>query len=70
MALSEIERGTERDCQGMVALVQSGRIDPAELDVAFHEIVPRIATEGVAGMGPAVFTEHYRILHSLLGQQP
>jgi hypothetical protein len=50
--------------------MQSGRIDPAELDIAFHEIVPRIATEGMAGMDPAVFAEHYSHLCSLLTQQP
>ena len=70
MALSKIERGAERDFQDVVALVRSGRIDPAELDTAFHEIAPRIATEGMAGMDPAVFAEHYRYLRSLLGQQP
>jgi Nucleotidyltransferase of unknown function (DUF6036) len=70
MALSKIERGTERDFQDVVALVQSGRIDPAELDAAFHEIVPRIATEGMAGMDPAVFAEHYRYARTLFDQQP
>jgi hypothetical protein len=70
VALSKIERGTERDFQDVVALVRSGRIDPAELDIAFREIVPRIATEGMAGMDPEVFREHYRYLQSLLTQQP
>jgi hypothetical protein len=70
MALSKIERGTERDFQDVAALVRSGRIDLAELDAAFHEIVPRIATEGMAGIDPAVFTEHYSYLRSLFTQQP
>jgi len=70
MALSKVERGTERDFQDVVALVRSGRIDPTALDTAFHEVLPRVATEGMAGMDPAVFTEHYRYLQSLLMQQP
>jgi hypothetical protein len=67
MALSKIERGTERDFQDVVALVSSGRLDPAELDTAFHEILPRIATEGLGSMDPDVFAEHYRYLRALLG---
>ncbi len=70
MALSKIERGAEHDFRDVVALAQSGRIDPAQLDAAFHEILPRVATEGMAGMDPDVFAEHYRYLRSLLGQQP
>lgn len=66
VALSKIERGTERDFQDVVALVRGGRIDPAELDATFHEILPRIATEGMAGMDPMVFEEHYRYLRTLL----
>jgi hypothetical protein len=70
MALSKIERGTERDFQDVVALMQSGRVDSAALDAAFHEILPRVATEGMAGMDPDVFEEHYRYLRSLLSQRP
>jgi hypothetical protein len=70
MALSKIERGTERDFQDVVALIQSGRIDLAELDAAFHEILPRVATEGMAGMDPDIFVEHYRYLRSLADQRP
>jgi hypothetical protein len=68
MALSKIERGTERDFQDVVALVRNGRIDPAELDAAFHEILPRLATEGMAGMDPDIFAEHYQYLRSLIDQ--
>ncbi len=46
--------------------VHSGRIDPAELEAAFHEILPHVATEGMAGMDPTVFEEHYNYLRSLL----
>jgi hypothetical protein len=67
MALSKIERGTERDFQDVVALVQNGRLDLADLDVQFEEILPRIATEGLGAMDPDVFEEHYRYLRGLLG---
>lgn len=70
MALSKIERGTERDCQDVLALVRSGRIDPDALDTAFAEVLPRVATEGLGSMDPAVFEEHYRYLRSLLDSQP
>jgi hypothetical protein len=70
MALSKIERGAERDFQDVVALVQSGRVDPNELDAAFQEILPRIVTEGLGSMDSAVFEEHYRYLRSLLDAQP
>lgn len=69
VALSKIERGTERDFQDVIALVRSGRIDLIELDAAFHEILPRVATEGMAGMDPAVFEEHYHYLRSLIEPQ-
>ncbi|MBF6589399.1 MAG: hypothetical protein IVW57_02570 [Ktedonobacterales bacterium] len=66
MALSKIERGTERDFHDVVALLGSGRLDAAVLDALFAEVLPRVVTEGMAGMDPAVFEEHYHYLRSLL----
>ncbi len=68
-ALSKIERGSERDFQDTLALLRDGRIDLATLDADFHAILPRIQTEGLAGMDPDIFAEHYQELRRQLGAE-
>jgi hypothetical protein len=46
-ALAKIERGASRDIQDALALVRRGDVDPAELTVAFDEILPRLETESL-----------------------
>lgn len=66
-ALSKIERGSERDFQDTLALLRDGRIDLATLDQEFDAILPRIQTEGLAGMDADVFAAHYQELRRQLG---
>jgi hypothetical protein len=66
VALSKIERGTERDFEDVLALVGGGRIDVAGLDAAFAEILPRVATEGVGAMDPDRFASQYALLKARL----
>jgi len=67
MALSKIERGSERDFPDTLALLRDGRIDLDTLDHAFEEVLPRIQTEGLAGMDPNIFAAHYAELKRMLG---
>jgi hypothetical protein len=67
MALSKIERGTERDFQDVLALLRAGRLDMEQLASMFAEILPRVATEGLGGMDPDVFAEHFHYLREQFG---
>ncbi len=67
MTLSKIERGSERDFQDALALLRDGRIDLETLDRGFNEVLPRIQTEGLAGMDPDIFAAHYAELKRQLG---
>jgi hypothetical protein len=46
-ALAKIERGSTRDIQDALALVQRGYVDMSLLTAAFEEIMPRIETESL-----------------------
>jgi len=46
-ALSKIERGTSRDIDGVLALLNAGIISVPELEEAYQEIVPRLETEAL-----------------------
>jgi hypothetical protein len=67
VALSKIERGTERDFADVLVLLQDGRLEWDRLDAAFGEVLPRIATEGLGSMDPQVFAAHYQALRDRLG---
>jgi hypothetical protein len=67
MALSKIERGTERDFQDVLALLRAGRLNMEQLASMFAEILPRVATEGLGGMDPDVFAEHFHYLREQFG---
>lgn len=68
-ALAAYERArTERDFEDVVALAQSGRVSLAQLDRAFGEVLPRVATEGIGAMDPERFAGQYAYLKARLDQ--
>lgn len=42
-------------------------LDLDALDAAFVEVLPRVETEGLAGMDPERFAAHYQALRGMLG---
>jgi hypothetical protein len=67
VALSKVERGTEQDYEDALALIRQGALDLDALDAAFVEVLPRVETEGLAGMDAERFAAQYQVLHGLLG---
>lgn len=47
VALSKIERGTGEDLSDVLALLQNGHLEMAELTQYFHEILPKLATDSL-----------------------
>lgn len=57
-ALSKIERGTGEDISDVIALLQNGQLEMAELTRYFEEILPRFATDSLK-QNPAEFREKF-----------
>lgn len=66
-ALSKIERGFESDFADVLALLHNGEIELDRLDATFADVLPRLATEGLASLDLQLFAAHYRALREQVG---
>jgi len=63
-ALSKIERGRTQDLADVILLLQARRIDWAQLDTFFREILPRMGTQSLK-QDPVEFEKNFRALEGM-----
>lgn len=62
--LSKIERGTEQDFADVLALLRAGRLEWAQLENFFQEILPRVGTQSLK-QDPVEFEKNFRALEGM-----
>ena len=63
-ALSKIERGRDEDLSDVLALLNDGRIDMAQLVAHFEDILPRVETHSLKG-DPVEFRRKFDVLKQM-----
>lgn len=67
-ALSKIERGREGDYQDVLALLDAGQIEMAELKLALANIMPRVELESLK-RNPERFKRNFAALEQMFAEQ-